>query len=54
VAGNEMESAMSGDTGLASAIMSVAKRPVEVNVYLDGAQVEASVTRRQTAEGRRQ
>jgi hypothetical protein len=54
VADNPMESAMSGDTGLAAAIMSVADRPVEVNVYLDGAQIEAGVTRRQTAEGRRQ
>jgi hypothetical protein len=54
VADNAMESAMSGDTGLAAAILSVAKRPVEVNVYLDGSQIESNVTKRQAAEGRRQ
>lgn len=54
VADNGMLSAMSGDAGIAAAIMSVAERPVQVNVHLDGRQIEATVTARQDQKGKRQ
>lgn len=54
VADNPMLSAMSGDAGIAAAIMSVAERPVQVNVHLDGRQIEAAVTARQDQKGKRQ
>jgi hypothetical protein len=53
VSDNEMLSAMSGDAGIAAAIMAVAERPVEVKVSLDGHQLEASVTKQTDAKARR-
>lgn len=54
VADNSMLSAMSGDAGFAAAIMSAVERPVQVNVHLDGRQIEATVTARQDQKGKRQ
>jgi hypothetical protein len=54
VADNSMLSAMSGDAGFAAAIMSAVERPVQVNVHLDGRQIEAAVTSRQDQKGKRQ
>lgn len=55
VGDNEMLSAMSGDAGLAGAIMGAAgtDNSVNVNVYLDGRQIEAAVTKRQDNAARR-
>lgn len=53
VSDNEMLSAMSGDAGIAAAIMAVAERPVEVKVSLDGHQLEAAVTKQTDSKARR-
>ncbi len=53
VSDNEMLSAMSGDAGLAAAIMAVAERPIEVNVSLDGQQLEAAVNKQSDIKARR-
>jgi hypothetical protein len=53
VSDNGMLSAMSGDAGIAAAIMAVAERPVEVKVSLDGHQLEAAVTKQTDTKARR-
>jgi hypothetical protein len=58
VADNPMASAMSGDAGIAAAIMQAAQsnadRPIKVEVHLDGRQIESTVTTRQDQKARRQ